>query len=278
MSKYILVQKIWDYCFLLLVISVLFFLIFPVIVIVPLSFNAEPFFSFTQGMLNLERDAYSLKWYTTFFADDNWQLAIRNSFYFAFSAMIFASILGTLAALGLSSKYMPFKSGINAIILSPIIIPVVVIATGMYFFYVYIDIVESDFAIIIAHTMLGVPFVVITVSATLVGFDRTLLKAARSLGANAVYSFFSITLPIIRPGVISGALFAFVTSFDEVVIVLFMATAEQRTIPKQMFSGLREEISPTILAAATLLLVISILLLITTYYLSYRAKYKTKTL
>ena len=143
----------------------------------------------------------------------------------------------------------------------------VVIATGTYFFYTKLHIINSDLAIIVAHTVLGVPFVVITVSTTLSHFNYDLLKAAYSLGATPIQGFFQITLPIIRPGVISGALFAFVTSFDEVIIVLFMANAEQKTIPKQMFSGLREQISPTILAAATLLLIVSIALLATIEYL-----------
>ncbi len=251
----------------IIVAMVLFFLVFPILIIVPLSFNAEPFFSFTYGMLHLEPEAYSLKWYQNFLVDEKWQFAIKNSFYFAISSAILATILGTLAAIGLSSKYMPYRQTIMTIAISPMVVPLIIIASGMYFFYSVIDIVGSNFAIIIAHTMLGVPFVVITVSATLAGFDRDLLKASASLGANPIISFFKITLPIIRPGVISGALFAFITSFDEVVIVLFMATVEQRTIPKQMFSGLREEINPTILAVATLLLLVSVLLLFIIEYL-----------
>ena len=251
----------------LFVVLVFFFLIFPIIIIVPLSFNAEPFFTFTQGMLNFEPSAYSTKWYQSFFADEKWQLAIKNSFYFATTSALLATILGTLAAMGLSSSQMPFKTSINAIIISPMIVPLVIIAAGTYFFYTKLHIINSDLAIIVAHTVLGVPFVVITVSATLSHFNYDLLKAAYSLGATPTQGFFQITLPIIRPGVISGALFAFVTSFDEVIIVLFMANAEQKTIPKQMFSGLREQISPTILAAATLLLIVSVALLATIEYL-----------
>lgn len=254
----------------LFAILVLFFLIFPILVVVPLSFNAQPFFSFTQGMLNFDPEAYSIRWYQDFFTDDKWQLAVKNSFYFASTATFLATLLGTLAALGLSSKYMPFKTSINALIISPMIVPLVIMAAGAYLFYSKIHIINSDFSIIVAHAVLGAPFVVITVSASLSHFDDNLSKSAYSLGATPTQAFFDITLPIIRPGVISGALFAFVTSFDEVIIVLFMAGAEQKTIPKQMFSGLREQISPTILAAASLLLLVSIALLSMIEYLKRR--------
>lgn len=252
--------KIW-------VILVLLFLILPIIVIIPLSFNAQPFFSFTAGMLNLDPNAYSTRWYQDFFNNEVWQLAIKNSLYFATTSAIFATILGTLAALSLHFGNLKFKSLINAIIIAPMIVPLVIVAAGMYLFYSKIHIINSDMAIIIAHTVLGVPFVVITVNASLGHFDKNLLKAAYSLGATPIEGFFQITLPIIKPGVISGALFAFVTSFDEIIIVLFMANASQKTIPKQMFSGLREQISPTILAVATILLLVSIILLFTIEYL-----------
>ena len=154
------------------------------------------------------------------------------------------------------------------------IVPLVIIAAGMYFFYSVIDIAGTDFGIIVAHAMLGTPFVVITVTATLAGFDKSLLRASSSLGANPVTTFFQVTFPLIRPGVISGALFAFVTSFDEVVLIIFLADPDQRTIPRQMFSGLREQINPTILAAASLLILISILLLFTIEMLRRRAESK----
>jgi putative spermidine/putrescine transport system permease protein len=126
--------------------------------------------------------------------------------------------------------------------------------------------------VILAHTALGTPFVVITVTATLTGFDHSLTRAAANLGASPSRTFFKITMPLILPGVISGGLFAFVTSFDEVVIVLFLASAEQRTIPREMWSGIREQISPTILAVATILVLISIALLTTVELLRRRSE------
>ncbi len=242
--------------------SVLFFLIMPILVIVPLSFNAEPFFTFTKGMLSLQPDAYSIKWYAEIINDEKWILAIQNSFIIGIFATILATFLGVLAAVGLASPVMPFKRLITAILLSPIIVPLIIVAAGMFFFYTRFGLVGSYAGVIIAHAALGIPFVIITVTATLSGFDQSLFRAGLSLGASPVKVFWNVVVPLIRPGVISGALFAFVTSFDEIVLVLFLAGPEQRTIPRQMFSGLREQINPTILAVATLLVIVSATLLL----------------
>lgn len=251
---------------------VLFFLIMPILVIIPLSFNVEPFFTFTKGMLALDPDAYSIKWYESIINDDKWILAIQNSFIIGIFATILATFLGVLAAVGLSSPVMPFKRLITAILLSPIIVPLIIVAAGMFFFYTRFGLVGSYLGVIIAHAALGIPFVIITVTATLTGFDTSLFRAGLSLGASPVKAFWDIVVPLIRPGVISGALFAFVTSFDEIVLVLFLAGPEQRTIPRQMFSGLREQINPTILAVATLLIVVSISLLLTIEILRRRSE------
>lgn len=249
----------------------LFFLILPILVIVPLSFNAEPFFSFTDGMLRLDPDAYSLRWYREMLANPNWLLAIRNSFFIGICATIIATVLGTLAAVGMTSRYMPFKNLITALMLSPMIVPLIIMAAGMFFFYTRYNIAGTFIGIIMAHSALGIPFVMISVTATLSGFDNALYQAGLSLGARPLRAFRDVTLPLIRPGVISGALFAFVTSFDEVVIVIFLAGPGQRTIPRQMFAGLREQINPTILAVATLLILASVLFLISLEFLRRRA-------
>jgi putative spermidine/putrescine transport system permease protein len=243
--------------------AVLGFLMIPVLVIIPLSFNVEPYFSFTSGMLMLDPDAYSTRWYASVFADANWRLSIKNSFIIGIASAIIATGLGTVAAVGLSSPHMPYKRLITAVLLSPMIVPLVIIAAGMFFFYSKFDLVGSYTGMIIAHAALGIPFVIITVTSTLAGFDRSLYNAAVGMGASPLRAFREIVVPLIRPGVISGALFAFVTSFDEVVVVLFLGGPEQRTIPRQMFSGLREQINPSILAVATMLIVLSILMLVT---------------
>ncbi|WP_306119813.1 MULTISPECIES: ABC transporter permease [unclassified Roseitalea] len=251
---------------------VLAFLMLPILVIIPLSFNAEPFFSFTEGMLAFDPDAYSLRWYRGIIEDERWILSVQNSFIIGILAALLATTLGTIAAVGLSSPSMPFRRLITALLLSPMIVPLIIIAAGMFFFYTRFNLVGTYAGLVIAHAALGVPFVIITVTATLAGFDRSLYNAGLGLGASPLRAFFDIVIPLIRPGVISGGLFAFVTSFDEVVLVLFLAGPEQRTIPRQMFSGLREQINPTILAVATLLILISIALLVTLEFLRRRSE------
>ena len=182
----------------------------------------------------------------------------------------FDSALGTLAALGLSSPAMPGRTLIMSILISPMITPVIIVAVGMFFFYSGIGLAQTYLGLILAHTALGAPFVVITVTATLSGFDRTLMRAAASLGAGPLRRFFRVQLPLISPGVFSGGLFAFAASFDEVVVVLFMGGIEQRTIPRQMWSGIREQISPTILAVAVFLVIFAVLALLTVEWLRSR--------
>jgi putative spermidine/putrescine transport system permease protein len=187
---------------------------------------------------------------------------------------------------------MPYRRIIMAILISPMIVPIIIIAVGMSFFYAQFCIdpnstlgavtsmflsekgclVNSHLGVIVAHAVLGIPFVIITVTATLSGFDQSLIRAAHSLGANPRTTFFKVVMPLILPGIISGALFAFVTSFDEVVAVLFIAGPDQQTIPRQMFNGIREAISPAILAVATILVIISVLLLTTVELLRRRSE------
>jgi len=254
-------QRIWFYGFRVICGLIFFFLIAPILIIIPLSFNAEDFFTFTPGMLALDPEAYSLKHYQDFFTNPDWQQALRNSVLIAPVATLLSVALGTLAAIGLSQSHVPFKGAIMAILISPMIVPLIISAAGMYFFYSRIGLQGTYWGVVLAHAALGIPFVIITVTATLVGFDRSLTRAAANLGANPVTTFFKIQMPLILPGVISGGLFAFITSFDEVVVVIFVGSAGQQTLPWQMFTGLREQISPTILAVATILVAISIALL-----------------
>ncbi len=242
--------------------GVLFFLLAPLFVIVPLSFNAEPYFSFTDKMLTLNPTGFSLRWYRDIIDNPQWLEAMTNSVVIAVCSTALATVLGTLAAIGLARSNMPYRDFFMALLISPLVVPIVIAAAGMYFFYSSIGLTQTTLGIILAHTSLGVPFVVITMTATLSGFDRNLIKAAASLGAHPVTAFFRVTLPLVAPGMISGALFAFAASFDEVVTVLFLGGPEQRTIPRQMWSGIREQISPTILAVATILIIFSSLLLL----------------
>ncbi len=263
--------------FVAVVVLGLCFLVLPLLVIVPLSFNAEPYFTFTEGMLRLDGEAYSLRWYRSILENPEWSKAIGNSFIIGVFATLVATVLGTLAALGLNHPRLPFRQAISALLISPMVTPVIIVAVGVFFFYSSMGLAQTHLGLILAHAMLGAPFVVITVTATLAGFDHTLMRAATSLGAGPLTAFMRIQLPLISPGVLTGALFAFIASFDEVVVVLFLGGVDQRTIPRQMWSGIREEISPTILAIATLLIVFAILLLLAVELLQRRNKLSAET-
>ena len=281
-------ERIGKYVFLLACTMIFLFLITPILVIMPLSFNAEPYFTFTDGMLAFDSSAYSMRWYQDIFSfgmtnpdatgsawwqdmwnNSVWIGAFRNSFFIAIMATLLATAFGTLAALGLSRPEMPFRTAITSLLISPMIVPLVITATGMFFFYAKKDffpffpdgLVNTYVGLILAHATLGIPFVIITVTATLTGFDQSLIRASQGLGASGFTTFRKVIMPLILPGMISGALFAFITSLDEVVAVIFLADVDQRTIPRQMFSGIREQISPTILAVATVLVLLSIALL-----------------
>ena len=276
-------QVLWHYSFRVICGLIFIFLITPILVVMPLSFNAQNFFTFTPEMLRFDPAGYSLKHYQDFFSNDEWQRSFWNSLIIAPIATIISVSLGTLAAIGLSQSHVPAKRAIMAILISPMIVPLIISATGMFFFYSTMgNFMENTLGldknfvgyvkIVLAHAVLGIPFVIITVTATLVGFDTSLTRAAANMGANPITTFFRVQMPLIFPGVVSGGLFAFITSFDEVVVVMFIGSASQKTLPWQMFIGLREQISPTILAVATILVCISVALLMTLEMLRRRSE------
>lgn len=327
-------ETIWYYAFRVIVAFIFFFLVAPIFIIIPLSFSAGEYFTFTKEMLELSPDAFSIKHYIDMVARDGssgtghmwwglfiglgiglffgvlnliengrkaiftliilvlvfgilglivgslwgvsgeWISPFKRSFQIAIPATILSVSLGTLAAIGLSQSHVPGRRAIMAILISPMIVPLIISALGMYFFYAPLGLwiqemtgasqTATEFIkVILAHAVLGVPFVIITVTATLVGFDRSLTRAAANMGAGPVRTFFKVQMPLILPGVISGGLFAFVTSFDEVVVIKYIASAEVKTLPWVMFLGLREQVSLTILSVATVLICFSIVLLVT---------------
>jgi putative spermidine/putrescine transport system permease protein len=278
-------QRTFYYLYLAFCGLVFFFLIAPLVAIVPISFSKSPFMLFTEGMLAFPPDpeAWSFRWYRymvgictdknlTTPCSNKWMVGTVNSFFIGFVSTFFATALGTLAALGLSRPHMPYKGLIMSILISPMIVPLIITSAGMFFFYARYNLVYTFTGIIMAHIALATPFVVITVTATLIGFDMNMVRASQSLGAKPIRTFFKVIMPLILPGVISGALFAFITSFDEIVIVMFMASLDQVTIPRQMWSGIRQEISPVILCMATCLVVLSIFLLTTVELLRRRSE------
>ncbi|WP_420475374.1 ABC transporter permease [Noviherbaspirillum sp. ST9] len=247
----------------------LLFLVLPILVIIPLSFSESSFLSYPMP-------GVSLKWYQNLFDSEEWMRAAKNSFIVAPAATLIATVLGTLAAVGLNKAEFRGKGLVMAVLISPMVVPVVVVGVGVYLFFADIGLSESYAGLIIAHAALGAPFVVTTVSATLQGFNHNLVRASLSLGASPLSTFFRITLPVIAPGLVSGALFAFATSFDEVVITLFVAGPGQSTLPRQMFAGIRENITPTIAALATILIVFSTCLLLALEWLRGRNKAAAK--
>ena len=261
-------EKISYYALRVFVGLVLVFLIAPILAIMPLSFNSESFFTYPMP-------GFSLKWYfgeDGFFVNDRWLGALKLSLIVAFATTFLATCIGTLAALGLSRSNLPGRAAIMAVLISPMIVPVIISAIGLFFFYADVGLNGTIIGIVLAHTALATPFVVIVVTATLTSFDRTLMRAGASCGAPPHTVFFKVVMPLILPGVISGALFAFVISFDEVIVILFIGGPEQRTLPRQMFAGIREQISPTITAAASVLIVISTVLLVTVELLRRRSE------
>jgi putative spermidine/putrescine transport system permease protein len=262
-------ERIWFFTLRSFNVLVLLFLVLPILVIVPLSFSDSSFLSYPMP-------GVSLRWYHNLIESDEWMRAAKNSFIIAPAATIVATVLGTLAAVGLNKAEFRGKALVMAVLISPMVVPVVVVGVGVYIFFAQIGLSETYLGLILAHAALGAPFVVTTVAATLQGFNHNLVRASLSLGASPLYTFFRITLPVIAPGLISGALFAFATSFDEVVITLFVAGPSQSTLPRQMFSGIRENISPTIAALATILIVFSTCLLLALEWLRGRSKAAAK--
>ena len=259
------VERVWYYAIRIFCVGVLLGLVLPIFVIIPISFTSDT-------MLSYPMPGLSFRWFIEFFNSVMWTLSMKNSFIIAFATTFLATALGTLAALGLTMANFPFKGVITGIMIMPMVVPIVISAVGIYFFYAWIGLTSTYIGMILAHTALATPFVVITVTATLQGFNRNQIRAGASLGASPATVFFKITLPQILPGVISGALFAFVTSFDEVIVALFIAGSEQYTLPRQMFAGIREKYNPTIAAVATMMIIVSVLLLVTVELLRRRSE------
>lgn len=230
------------------------FLVLPILAVVPLSLNPGSFLVFPEGGL-------SLRWYRTLAESPQWTHSFANSLKIAVATTLIATPLGTLAAIGLAHMQSRAKPVIIAIISAPLFVPIVVVAVAFYFLFAPLGLVNGPVGLIVAHSALALPFVVIVVHASLHGLDSELLRAASSLGARPVTVLIRILMPLTAPGITAGAVFAFMTSFDETTVALFIAGPEQRTLPIQMFEGVREQISPAIAAAATLLVIASTLLL-----------------
>jgi putative spermidine/putrescine transport system permease protein len=240
------------------------FLVLPLLVIVPLSFTSGT-------LLTYPLPGLSLRWYAEFFTSPLWTVPLQNSLLIAVATTALATTLGTLAALGLARSTSRFKPVLMGLFAAPLVVPVIITAVALFYFYARLGLAGSYLALILAHTSLALPFVIVTVAATLQGFDQNLVRAASSLGASPLRTFFVVTLPLILPGICSGAVFAFITSFDDIVVALFVGSPDRRTLPRQIFSGVRESISPTITAAAVILILVSIATMVVVEALRRRA-------
>jgi putative spermidine/putrescine transport system permease protein len=236
------------------VTAVLLFMALPILIIVILSFSSATYLTFPPP-------AFGVRWYREYLGSDEWLAATWLSLSVAASTVLLATVLGTLAALGLARLPPVLRNLAAALILSPMIVPVIVVAIGIYYAYAQYGLVGSPVGLVLAHTCLAVPFVVTSVSASLAGLDRRLEQAALSLGATPFGTFRQVTLPLIRPGVLVGALFAFITSFDELIVALFLSGSGAVTLPRRMWDDLRFEIDPTIAAVSTLTVVLTASLL-----------------
>lgn len=230
-------------------------LILPLLAAVPISFSAGSFLSYPLP-------GFSMQWYEKVFLDGPWLSALWNSLLIGLLSTLIATPLGTLAAYAFARGYLPFPTTLLGLLIAPMIVPPVITGLGLYFAFSRLGLTSTLAGVVVAHAVLATPFVLITVSATLQGFDLKLMQAAASLGASPARAFLNILVPIMAPGILSGALFAFATSFDEVVVTLFIAGPVQRTLPLKMFEGIRDNIDPSILAMATFLMCIAVLTLI----------------
>jgi putative spermidine/putrescine transport system permease protein len=248
-------NRVWRALFGLLCAAVLVFLLLPIAAIIPLSLSGG-------SLLVYPLPGLSLRWYQEVFTSPVWMRGVTNSLLIGALATVLSVVLGTLAGLGLARQRGAWAATLRMLMLSPMIVPVILIAVASYFFLAPLDLVNTYVGLVMTHTVIAVPFVVIPVLTALELMDPNLLRAAAACGANPVQAFFRVTLPAIRPAVASGALFAFAASFDDVVIALLLAGAHQRTLPQEMFSGLRDTITPAMLAVATIMIVISTLLFV----------------
>jgi len=233
---------------------ILAFLALPIVVVMVVSFSSATYLTFPPP-------AFGLRWYHAYFASDDWLRSTWLSLWVAASVVVLATLLGTLAALGIARLPKALRVLASALILSPLIVPVIVVAIGIYYAFASYGLVGTPAGLILAHSCLAVPFVVTSVNASLAGIDPRLEQAALSLGATPLGTFFQVTLPLIRPGILVGALFAFITSFDELVVALFISGSGAVTLPRRMWDNLLYQIEPTIAAVSTLTIVLTVVLM-----------------
>jgi len=244
------ITAMWRGLLLLFCAVVSLWLIAPSLIVIPLSFTDRPSFAFPPN-------GWSTQWYANFFSDQSWLAALQASLVVGVQVTIVATVCGTAAGVALSRNRIPGQQGIRALLLAPMIVPVIVVAIGLYALFLRLNLLGTTLGFVTAHSVLALPFVIIPVMASLQGFDRRLEDAAAICGAGRWQTFRTVTLPSVAPGVLSGALFAFATSFDEVVLSLFIQSPYLQTLPVKMYASVTRDTDPTIAAAATLILALT---------------------
>jgi len=235
----------------LVVAAVGCYLVFPIVIVIITSFSASEYLEFPPRGL-------SLRLYWNFLTSPVWIAAALRSFRVAVTVMLVATVLGTLAAFPLVRATFRGKQLVTGFLISPMILPVIVTSLAIYYYFSSLKLIGTDLGLVLGHTLLGIPFVVLIVSATLKGVDRSLERASQNLGAGPLRTFFRVTLPIIRPGIFTAAAFAFLVSFDELIITMFISGVKAATLPKQMWDSIHDQVDPTLSAVSTVLIVITI--------------------
>ncbi len=245
------------------VAAVTAFLVAPILVISVLSFSASRYLKFPPP-------GYSLRWYQNLIEDSSWRLALLTSVEVAIPVTLLATFLGTAAAVGLARSQSRAKEVLLSLTLTPMIVPSIVTAVAAFLWFAPVHLIETRIALVLSHTAIAIPLVVLSVSASLQGVEHSLELCARSLGATPFLAFRKITLPQIRSGILGGSLFAFITSFDEPIIALFIAGTRTVTLPKRMWDGIRYEIDPTVSAVSTLIVLFTSILVVLAFRFSPR--------
>ena len=243
--------RLWLYA---LAAAVLVFLVVPTLIVVPMSFSGSQYLEFPPR-------TWSMRWYAAYFSSSEWMQATATSLKAGLLTSLFATPIGVLAAYGLLVSRLRWAKLATAFLLIPIIIPVILVGIGIFYAYVKLKLVNTLLGLVLAHSVLAIPLVVLVVTSALKSYDMNQEMVARSLGASRPAAFLLVTLPQIRFAVISGAVLAFLTSFDEVVVALFVSGGENSTLTRTMFNALRDQIDPTIAAISTVMILVTSALL-----------------
>ncbi len=246
--------RLWLYA---VAIAVMVFLVVPTLLVIPMSFSASQYLEFPPR-------EWSLRWYRSYFGSTSWMQATATSLQAGLLTALVATPLATMAAYGLHVARLRQTRLLWALLLTPMVIPVILIGIGVFYAYVQIRIVNTLLGLVLAHSMLAIPVVMLVVASAFKSYDMDQERVARSLGASPVQAFFLVTLPQIRFSVITGAVLAFLTSFDEIIVSLFVSGGDHSTLTRNMFNALRDQVDPTIAAISTLIITVTTLLLVVT--------------